>query len=92
MAMPSVSKRRQVINYLTNSNKGLTASEAKSRYGIKRLATVMHYIKAQLESNGNWEVVTETTPRGHTRYFINDIHPNRMYGFDRTGKRMLVTS
>mgnify|MGYP005821662937 CR=1 FL=1 len=92
MAMPSVSKRRQVINYLTNSDNGLTASEAKSRYGIKRLATVMHYIKNQLESNGNWEVVTETTARGNTRYFINDIHPNRTYGFNRMGKRVLATA
>ena len=90
MAMPSVSKRRQVINYLTNTDNGLTASEAKSRYGIKRLATVMHYIKTQLESNGNWEVVTETTARGATRYFINDIHPNRTYGFNRMGKRVLL--
>ena len=92
MAMPTVSTRRKVINYLTTSNNGLTASEAKSRYGIKRLATVMHYIKAQLESNGNWEVVTEMSPRGNVRYFINDVHPNRTYGFNRMGKRVLATA
>jgi hypothetical protein len=92
MAMPTVSTRRKVINYLTTSDNGLTASEAKNRYGIKRLATVMHHIKNQLESNGNWEIVTETTARGNVRYFANDVHPNRTYGFDRMGKRVMVTA
>ena len=90
MPMAPVSTRRKVINYLTNSTNGLTANEAKNRYGIKRLTTVMTGIKKQLESNGNWEVTSTATPYGKTRYFINDVHPNRTYGFNRMGKREMV--
>ncbi len=88
MAMAKVSKRRQVINFLMNSDKGITESEARNRYGLKSLASTMHTIKKQLEANGNWSVTTTKTPRGKTRYFITDTHSGtRTYGFDRMGKR-----
>tara|TARA_Y100000034_G_scaffold71310_1_gene86021 strand:- start:133 stop:408 length:276 start_codon:yes stop_codon:yes gene_type:complete len=88
MPMTPVSKRRQIINYLTNSNGGLIESEARNRFGIKSLSSMMSSIKKQLECNGNWEVETVKTPRGKTRYFVYDTHPTqRVYGFDRQGNR-----
>ena len=88
MPMAPVSKRRQVINYLTNSNHGLTESEARNRYGLNRLASTMGTIKKQLEANGNWAVSTTKTPHGKTRYFVTDTHSGtRTYGFNRNGSR-----
>ena len=88
MKTAQVSKTNKVINCLTNSDNGITASEARNRYGIKRLSTVMNHVKSTLETYGNWEVIEMVTPRGKTRYFANDIHPGtRKFGFDKNGKR-----
>ena len=88
MPMAPVSKRRQVINYLTNSDNGLTESEARNRYGLKSLASTMSTIKKQLEANGNWMVSTSKTAHGKTRYFVTDTHSGtRTYGFNRNGSR-----
>ena len=85
--MSTLTKKRKVINYLANGN-GITANEAKSRFGVGNLRATMSNIKSDLESYGNWEVVTEETATGATRYFMNDTHPGtRVYGFDRYGNR-----
>ena len=91
MAMAPVSKRRQVINYLTNSDSGLTESEARKRYGLKSLASTMSTIKKQLEANGNWAISTAKTAHGKTRYFATDTHSGtRTYGFNRMGGRFAL--
>ena len=83
----TMTKRRKVINYLAKGN-GLTASEAKSRYGIGNLRATISNIKSQVEHYGNWEVVKEATATGKTRYFMDDTHPgHRHYGFDQFGNR-----
>ena len=91
MPMTKISKRRAVMNYLANSDNGLTESEARNRFGVSSLSSMMSSIKSQVETYGNWEIVKEKTPRKKTRYFMNDIHPGkRTYGFDRNGKRVTL--
>jgi len=85
--MKTMTKKQKVINCL-KSGKGITAKQAASRFGVGNLRATMSNIKSDLESYGNWEVVTEETATGATRYFMNDIHPGtRVYGFDRYGHR-----
>ena len=85
--MATLSKKRKVINYLA-SGKGLTANEAKSRYGVSNLRATISDIRNTVEAFGNWEIVSEQTATGKTRYFMNDTHPGvRMYGFDKYGNR-----
>ena len=86
----TINKRRKVMNCLANGG-SLTANEAKSRYGVGNLRATISSIKSQVETYGNWEVVTETTPTGLTRYFMEDTHPgNRTYGFDNHGNRFAL--
>ena len=89
MPLAPVSKRRQVINFLSNNpTAGLTLAEAKNKYGIANLASTMRSIKSQVETYGNWEIVKERTPRNKVRYFMVDTHPgHRTFGFDRDGAR-----
>jgi len=83
----TINKRRKVMNCLANGG-GLTANEAKSRFGVGNLRATISSIKSQVEAYGHWEVVTETTPTGLTRYFMEDTHPgSRTYGFDNHGVR-----
>ena len=85
--MSTMTKRRKVMNYLANGN-GITAAQAKSRFGVGNLRATISSIKAQVEAYGNWEVVSETTATGKTRYFMDDTHPGkRTYGFDMHGNR-----
>ena len=92
MPLAPVSKRRQVMNFLSNHpTKGLTIAEAKSKFGIANLASTMRGIKNQVETYGNWEIVKERTPRNKVRYYMVDTHPGtRMYDFDRMGKRITI--
>jgi len=85
--MSTITKRRKVMNYLANGN-GITAAQAKSRFGVGNLRATISSIKSQVEAYGNWEVVSEETATGKTRYFMDDTHPGvRTYGFDSHGNR-----
>ena len=85
--MATMTKKQKVINALRNG-KGITANQAKSRFGVGNLRATMSTIKAELEKYGNWAVVTEKTRNGNVRYFMNDTHPGtRVYGFDKFGNR-----
>ena len=83
----TITKRRKVMNYLSNG-KGLTPAEAKSRFGVGNLRATISDIRSMVEAHGNWEITTEETSNGSTRYFMEDTHPgSRTYGFDKNGKR-----
>jgi|TARA_Y100000034_G_scaffold87279_1_gene104663 hypothetical protein len=85
--MTTMTKKQKVINAL-KSGKGITANQAKSRFGVGNLRATMSSIKNELEQYGNWEIVTEQTRSGQTRYMMNDTHPGtRKYGFDKFGNR-----
>jgi hypothetical protein len=85
--MATMTKKQKVINAL-KTGKGLTAKQASSRFGVGNLRATMSSIKTELERYGNWEIVTEQTRAGQTRYMMNDIHPGtRHYGFDKFGNR-----
>ena len=90
MSTNTLSKKRRVINTLANGN-GLTANEAKAKYGVQNMRATMSSIRDLVEAYGNWEIVTEETPSGKTRYFMEDTHPGeRTYGFDSDGRRFLL--
>ena len=83
----SMTKKRRVINYLA-SGKGLTEAEACSRFGVANLRATISDIRELVEAYGNWEIVSEETPTGKTRYYMEDTHPgDRTYGFDPMGNR-----
>ena len=85
--MPTMTKKRRVINYLA-SGKGLTEGEARSRFGVANLRATISDIRDMVEAHGNWEITSEPTPSGKTRYFMEDTHPGeRTYGFDSMGRR-----
>jgi len=86
--MPNtMTKKRRVINYLA-SGKGLTEAEARSRFGVGNLRATISDIRDMVEAYGNWEITTEETPTGKTRYYMEDTHPGeRTYGFDPMGVR-----
>ena len=85
--MPTMTKKRRVINYLA-SGKGLTPAEAKSRFGVANLRATISDIREMVEAHGNWEITSESTSSGKTRYFMEDTHPGeRTYGFDSMGRR-----
>jgi len=87
MSNNTLTKKRRVINYLS-SGKGLTPAEARSRFGVANLRATISDIRSMVEAHGNWEISTEGTANGSTRYFMEDTHPgNRTYGFDKNGKR-----
>ena len=87
MSNNTLTKKRRVINYLA-SGKGITPNEARSRFGVANLRATISDIKSQVEAYGNWEISTEETSTGMTRYFMEDVHPNRTYGFDKMGSRV----
>lgn len=83
----SLSKTRQVINYLS-SGKTLTASQAQSKFGVGNLRAMISAIRERVEAFGNWEIITESNSRGDTVYSMQDTHPgSRTYGFDKNGNR-----
>ena len=89
MSSNTLTKKRRVINFLA-SGKGLTPNEARSRFGVANLRATISDIKSQVEAYGNWEITSEATSTGLTRYFMEDTHPNRTYGFDKMGMRVAI--
>ena len=88
--MANLSKKRRVINYLT-SGKGLTSAEAASRFGVANFRALMSDIRVQFEEYGNWDIVTEPTTTGKSRYFMKDIHPGeRTYAYNKDGSRYMM--
>jgi hypothetical protein len=87
MSNNTLTKKRRVINYLA-SGKGLTPAEARSRFGVANLRATISDIRDLVEAYGNWQIVSEATASGSTRYFMEDTHPGeRSYGFDKNGNR-----
>lgn len=87
-----LSKKRRVINYLA-AGRGITAAEARSRFGVKNLRAMMSDIRTLVERYGNWEVETEETRNGSTRYFMRDIHTGRRkFNFSADGSRRAVAA
>ncbi len=66
-----VSKKRRVLNYLA-AGRGITAAEARSRFGVKNIRAMMSDIRTLVERYGNWEIETEETRSGGTRYFMRN--------------------
>jgi len=90
MSINTLTKRRRVMNYLANG-KGLTANEAKARFGVGNLRATISDIKSQVEAFGNWEITSESTASGMTRYFMEDTHPgDRSFGYDASGNRYAI--
>jgi hypothetical protein len=71
MANTVVSKKRRVLNYLA-AGRGITAAEARSRFGVKNIRAMMSDIRTLVERYGNWEIDTEETRNGGTRYFMRN--------------------
>jgi len=67
------SKKRRVLNYLSNG-RGITAAEARSRFGVKNLRAMMSDIRETVERYGNFEVATEETRNGNYRYYIRNTN------------------
>tara|TARA_B100001094_G_scaffold220998_1_gene215066 strand:- start:340 stop:624 length:285 start_codon:yes stop_codon:yes gene_type:complete len=90
----NLSKKRRLINYMYSgggANKGVTANEAKSKFGVANIRATMSDIKEMVERYGNWEIVSEETSTGKTRYFMVDTHPgSRTFAFDTDGSRYMV--
>lgn len=92
MSNSVLSKKRKVINYLA-AGRGITAAEARSRFGVKNLRAMMSDIRTLVERYGNWEVETEETRSGNTRYFMRDIYSGkRKFTFTDSGSRRMVVS
>ena len=87
----NLSKKRRLINYLYSGggkNKGITTNEARAKFGIANLRATISDVKSMVEAFGNWEIVSEETKNGASRYFMMDTHPGvRKFGFDKNGNR-----
>ena len=92
MSNSVISKKRKVINYLA-AGRGITAAEARSRFGVKNLRAMMSDIRSLVERYGNWEVETEQTRSGNTRYYMRDTYDGkRKFTFLEDGSRRAVSS
>ena len=88
--MATLSKKRKVINTMYNGN-GITAKQAKSRFGVGNLRATMSDIRDTVEAFGNWQIVSEETSTGATRYYMEDTHPGkRTFGFHTDGSRYML--
>ena len=86
----TISKTRKVINYLANC-KTITASEARARFGVKNLRATISNIRELVERHDNWQVETDISATGKTRYSMVDTHPgDRTYGFRPDGSRYML--
>ena len=47
-----ISKKRRVLNYLA-AGRGITAAEARSRFGVKNIRAMMSDIRTIVERYGN---------------------------------------
>jgi len=90
----NLSKKRRLINYLYmggGMNNGITANEARAKFGVANIRATMSDIRSTVESFGNWEITSEETATGKTRYFMVDTHPGkRTYAYDSTGSRLAM--
>jgi len=86
-----LSKKRRVINYLS-AGRGITAAEARSRFGVKNLRAMMSDIRTLVERYGNWEVETEETRNGGTRYFMRNNNGSRKFSYNTNGSRAVAVS
>ena len=68
----TLTKKRRVMDYLAKGGT-LTASQAKSRFGVANMRATMSNIKNQVEAYGNWSVTAEDSPSGKTSYGM-DFH------------------
>ena len=90
MMANTISKTRKVINYLANG-KTITASEARARFGVKNLRATISNIRELVERHDNWQVETDISATGKTRYSMVDTHPgDRTYGFRPDGSRYML--
>ena len=86
----TLSKTRKVINFLANGN-SLTASEARARFGVRNLRATISNIREMVERYDNWQIESEVSPTGKTRYSMIDTHPgDRTYGFRTDGSRYML--
>ena len=87
-----ISKKRRVLNYLSNG-RGITAAEARSRFDVKNLRALMSDIRTLVERYDNWEVVTEDTRNGGTRYFLRNMrNSSHSFNADMQPQRQLQNS
>jgi hypothetical protein len=86
----TLSKTRKVINFLANGNT-LTASEARARFGVRNLRATISNIRETVERFDNWQIESEVSPTGKTRYSMVDTHPGRRtYGYRSDGSRYML--
>ena len=90
MTCKTLTKKRRLINYLYSGggvDNGISANEAKAKFGISNLRATISDVKQRLEAYGNWEIVAEDC-NGKTRYFMEDTHPGeRSFDFAPDGSR-----
>ena len=73
MAFAAHSKTRKVVDYLADTGRTLTASQAESRFGLKNFSATMSSIKDTVEAYGNWEVTKDEARNGSIKYGINSL-------------------
>ena len=62
--------RDRVMEYIMNNpTKGISASEARNRYGVENLGPMIRGIRNRLAEQG-LDIVSERTPRGVLRYYL----------------------
>jgi hypothetical protein len=54
---------------MNNPTKGISASEARNRYGVENLGPMIRGIRNRLAEQG-LDIVSERTPRGVLRYYL----------------------
>ena len=58
------------MNYIMNNpDTGISASEARNRYGVENLGPMIRGIRNRLQERG-LDVVSERTQRGVLRYYL----------------------
>ena len=62
--------RDRVMEYIMNNpTKGISASEARNRYGVENLGPMIRGIRNRLAEQG-LDIVSERTSRGVLRYYL----------------------
>lgn len=65
--------RDRVMQYIINNpDRGISASEARNRYGVENLGPMIRGIRNRLSEQG-LTVVSERTPRGVLRYYLAEM-------------------
>ena len=78
---PAILSPRSACHQLPHRWWGLTSNE-DVRGSVSVTCVLSGDIRSEFEKYGNWEVVTEETSTGASRYFLEDIHPGqRTYGY-----------